>query len=46
MLATTGSVALVVYQWAGLDFLRRGWINLDLIWVAVLATCGVILLFA
>jgi len=34
MLITTGIVALVVYQWAGVDFLRRGWINLDLIWSA------------
>ena len=30
MLVTTGVVALIVYEWVGLDFLRRGWINLDL----------------
>jgi hypothetical protein len=46
MLAAIAAVSLIVYSWAGVDFLRRGWINLDLIWVAVLATCGVILLFA
>ena len=46
MLATIAAVSLIVYHWAGVDFLRRGWINLDLIWVAVLATCGVVLLFA
>lgn len=46
MLAAIAAVSLIVYNWAGVDFLRRGWINLDLIWVAVLATCGVILLFA
>ncbi len=40
MLITTGIVALVVYQWIGLDFLRRGWINLDLIWSAALIGIG------
>jgi hypothetical protein len=46
MLATIAAVSLIVYHWTGVDFLRRGWINLDLIWVAVLATCGAVLLFA
>jgi hypothetical protein len=46
MLITTGIVALVVYQWVGLDFLRRGWINLDLIWAAALILMGLWLLFA
>jgi len=46
MLATIAAVSLIVYNWTGVDFLRRGWINVDLIWVAVLATCGVILLVA
>ncbi|MBV8112124.1 MAG: hypothetical protein JOZ26_01355 [Hyphomicrobiales bacterium] len=46
MLATIAAVSLIVYRWTGVDFLRRGWINLDLIWVAVLATCGAVLLFA
>ena len=46
MLATIAAVSLIVYHWTGIDFLRRGWINLDLIWVAVLATCGAVLLFA
>ncbi len=40
MLVTTGIVALVVYEWIGLDFLRRGWINLDLIWSAALIGIG------
>ena len=46
MLITTGIVALVVYQWAGLDFLRRSWINLDLIWSAALIGIGAWLLLA
>jgi hypothetical protein len=44
MLVVTGVVALIVYQWAGLDFLRRGWINLDLVWTAALIFMGLWLL--
>jgi hypothetical protein len=44
MLVTTGIVALVVYQWVGLDFLRRGWINLDLVWTTALIGIGLWLL--
>jgi len=40
MLITTGAVALIVYEWAGLYFLRRGWINLDLVWTAALIGMG------
>jgi hypothetical protein len=31
MLLVTGVTALVAYKWIGLGFLRRGWINLDLV---------------
>lgn len=44
MLAVTAAMAGVVYEWMGLAFLRRGWINLDLIWVAALAATGLILI--
>jgi hypothetical protein len=44
MLAVAGTVAVAVYEWIGLAFLRRGWINLDLVWVLVLIGMGVILL--
>lgn len=40
MLATIAVVSVVVYEWVGLAFLRSGWINLDLIWVAALLVCG------
>jgi hypothetical protein len=46
MLATTGIIAIVVYQWFGVGFLRRGWINLDLIWTIALVATGLILLVA
>ena len=44
MLLTTGAVALIVYEWVGLDFLRRGWINLDFVWTAALIGMGLWLL--
>ena len=40
MLATIAAIALVVYRWVGVAFLRRGWINLDLVWTAALLVCG------
>ena len=44
MLAVTGAIALLVYEWLGLAFLRRGWINLDLLWTLALAGAGAFLL--
>jgi hypothetical protein len=44
MLAVTGAVALLVYEWIGLAFLRRGWLNLDLLWTAALVVTGLLLL--
>jgi hypothetical protein len=44
MLAVTGLVAIVVYEWVGLAILRRAWINLDLLWTIALAATGLILL--
>ena len=44
MLAVTGAIALAVYQWFGVAFLRRGWINLDRIWTGALVATGLILL--
>lgn len=44
MLAVTGVIAVVVYEWVGLAFLRRGWVNLDLPWTVALVATGLILL--
>jgi hypothetical protein len=44
MLAVTGLIALVVYEWLGLAVLRRGWINFDLLWTAALGTTGLALI--
>ena len=44
MLAVTGVIAVAVYEWIGLAFLRRGWINLDLLWAVALVVTGLVLL--
>jgi hypothetical protein len=44
MLAVTALVALVVHDWLGLAFLRRGWINFDVLWTGALTTTGLALI--
>ena len=46
MLATITAVSLIVYECVGLAFLRYGWVNLDLIWIVALGTCGALLMLA
>jgi len=46
MLVVAGAIAVAVYEWIGLAFLRRGWINLDLLWVLALFGAGLFLLVA
>jgi hypothetical protein len=41
-LLVTGVVALLIYWKFGLRFLRKGWINLDLIWGMALIVTGVV----
>jgi hypothetical protein len=44
MLAVAGVLAVVVYQKFGVEVLRRAWVNLDFIWVGVLAMTGALAL--
>ncbi len=44
MLAVTGAIAVVVYEWLGLAFLRRGWVNVDRLWTLALIAAGAILI--
>ena len=44
MLAVSGVVALVVHEWFGLAFLRRSWINFDLLWTGGLVASGLVLI--
>jgi hypothetical protein len=46
MLATIGVISVLVYNWIGVAFLRRRWINLDLVWTVALLVCGAVLLIA
>lgn len=39
-LLTTAIIAMVVYQKVGLQFLRRMWVNLDLVWAVALIVTG------
>lgn len=44
MLVVMGAVALGVYETFGVSFLRRAWINLDVLWAAALVAAGAITL--
>jgi hypothetical protein len=44
MLIVTGVVAVIAYEWLGVGFLRRGWINFDVLWTIVLIATGTLLL--
>jgi hypothetical protein len=44
MLVVSAAIAVAVYEWVGLAFLRRGWINLDVLWAMVLIGVGALLL--
>ena len=44
MLTVTTAVAVAVYEWIGLEILRRAWFNVDLIWTLALVLAGGLLL--
>ncbi len=44
MLVVTGIIAVIVYEWVGVEFLRRGWINLDWVWTTALVLTGLFLI--
>jgi hypothetical protein len=44
MLLVTGAIALLVYEFLGLEVLRRGWINFDLVWSLMLVATGTLLI--
>jgi hypothetical protein len=46
MLLVIAAIAIVVYEWVGLAFLRRGWINVDLLWTVALVASGAWMLIA
>ena len=44
MLLVTGTIAIAVYCWIGLDGLRQRWINFDVLWTGMLVVAGVLLI--
>ena len=42
MTLTGGAIAIGVYHWLGLNFLSRGWFNLDVLWALSLILVGVV----
>ncbi len=44
MFFTAGLTALVVYEWVGVEILRRAWVNTDLAWALVLVAAGILTL--
>lgn len=40
MIAAGGAVAVAVHAWLGLEFLRRSWFNLDMVWALSLVLVG------
>jgi hypothetical protein len=40
-LVVTGLIAVIVYEKVGVRFLRKAWVNLDLIWAVALVVTGV-----
>ncbi len=44
MLAVMGVAAWIVYEKVGLAFLRRGWLNVDILWAGTLVLAGIVTL--
>jgi hypothetical protein len=40
----TAAIALAIYEWLGVEILRRAWINFDLLWSIMLALSGAYML--
>lgn len=43
MLLVTGAIAVAVHGWLGLAFLRRAWINFDMLWSVMLVAAAILL---
>jgi hypothetical protein len=44
MLSVTAAIATTVYEWVGLEVLRRAWLNIDTLWVTTLVATGMLML--
>ena len=46
MLSVTAAIAATVYEWIGLEVLRRAWLNIDALWVTALLVTGILMLLS
>jgi hypothetical protein len=46
MILVTGAIAVAVYEWIGIEMLRRAWFNVDLLWMGALVLTGSLLLLS
>jgi hypothetical protein len=44
MLSVAAAVAATVYEWVGLEVLRRAWLNIEALWVAALLATSMLML--
>jgi hypothetical protein len=44
MLSVTAAIAATVYEWVGLEVLRRAWLNINALWVTALVATGMLML--
>ena len=44
MLTVTAAIAATVYEWVGVEILRRAWLNIDALWGAALVATGMLML--
>jgi hypothetical protein len=44
MLSVTAAISTIVYEWLGIEVLRRAWLNIDALWVTALAATGMLML--
>jgi hypothetical protein len=43
MVTVSAIIGILVYDWIGVGFLRRGWINLDWLWTGGFGATGMIM---
>lgn len=44
MLSVTAAIAATVYEWVGLEVLRKAWLNIDSLWATALVATGMLML--
>jgi hypothetical protein len=44
MLFVTAAISVTIYEWVGLEVLRRAWLNIDALWVTALVATGMLML--